>query len=592
MRIPDSVLEEIKGKVSIQDVISDHVTLQKKGSRLWGLCPFHTEKTPSFTVDEEKGLYYCYGCHKGGSVFTFLMEVEQVSFIESVKILAERAHVELPQAGDERQLEAENEQRQLMELYRRLTESFRHILESSPHAEHARGYLEDRRVPEEIQQRFSLGYLFQSGKWLHTFLTGKHYSQEFLGKSGLFSAKHTDYCLFSGRIIFPIRDHRGRVVAFGGRALKEGSFAKYINSPETSIFMKRRVLYGLHESLEHVRKLGYVIICEGYFDVMALHGVGIPCAAAPLGTACTEEHAYLIKRFCNEVHLLFDQDSAGTEALVKTLPIFERLDIRTRVITLPQGKDPADLLKEDPQQLKTCVNNPVNSFEYLVHILSERYDRSSPEGKHAVFTHMYPLLASTNSEIKREEYLRIASDHLHVDVRALYDDYTTMTSRASDTALKIGSPAVHKEIPMDVELYMLAVVFTHPKLFARMRSVCSHDRLKNKYARTLYLILEDAFRRGNLDSTVMLDEIEDTRLKSLMVREIDSGKYTDHPEKLLTDTLISLERSELAAKRDAVSFELKQLEKKQDAHSQQRMRELLFEKKFIDEEIERIRKSL
>lgn len=323
MRIPDTLLEDIKEKISLQDVVSEYVTLTQKGSRLWGLCPFHTEKTPSFSVDDQKGLFYCYGCRKGGSVFNFVMEMEQMTFIEAAKILAEKANVELPDDRGDSQAydQAADEQKVLSELYQRLRESFHHILLHQQQARPAREYLASRGISDEMISRFQLGYVPKQRNWLHQFLRKRHYSDEFLQKTGLFSQKYPQISMFSGRLIFPITDRRGRVVAFGGRALEDQSYAKYVNSPETVIFHKRKTLYGLHESKQGIRESGQLILAEGYFDVLALHQAGFPFAAAPLGTACTEEHGYEIKRHAKKVLLMFDQDSAGIDAMIKTLPI-------------------------------------------------------------------------------------------------------------------------------------------------------------------------------------------------------------------------------------------------------------------------------
>lgn len=592
MRIPDTVLEEIREKVSLQDVVSEYVTLEKKGNRLWGLCPFHTEKTPSFSVDDEKGLYYCYGCKKGGSVFNFLMEMDKITFIEAARSLAEKADVSLPEQQDQGHYDAAaKDQKLLYELYGRLKESFHHLLIQHPQGSEARKYLASREIPEDMIKTFSLGYVPKKRTWLYEFLRKRHYSDEFLEKTGLFSKKHPTISLFSGRLIFPILDRRGRTIAFGGRALEEGAFAKYVNSPETLIFHKRKTLFGLFESKEGIRESGKVILCEGYFDVMALHQAGFPYAAAPLGTACTSDHAYELKRFAKKVLLMFDQDSAGIDAMVKTLPVLEALDLDTSIVEIPRGRDPADLVREDIELLKKSVKNPINSFIYLVKTLAQRYDVYLPEGKRSIFQQTFPLIASTASEIKRDEYLRSAADMLQLDVSVLYDDFRTMSSSAG------RRKAVRQEqmndstlIQRDVELQILITMFAHGKLYSKFRSGIEKEQLRNPAARKLYLVLEDAFRRGVSQPEMMIEDITDEQLKSFLIQELESGSYLNSPERITEDGLKQLKLRSLTEQQRSVVRSIRELELKEDAGSLQQLRELQYEKKYLDEEIQELRK--
>lgn len=592
MRIPDTVLEEIREKASLQDVVSEYVTLEKKGNRLWGLCPFHTEKTPSFSVDEEKGLYYCYGCKKGGSVFNFLMEMDKMTFIEAVRALAEKTNVSLPAQQDQGTYDAAaKDQRLLYELHGRLKESFHHLLMNHPQGSEAREYLVSREIPEDMMRKFSLGYVPKNRTWLYEFLRKRHYSDDFLEKTGLFSKKHPKISLFSGRLIFPILDRRGRTIAFGGRGLEEGAFAKYVNSPETVIFHKRKTLFGLFESKEGIRESEKVILCEGYFDVMALHQAGFPYAAAPLGTACTSDHAYELKRFAKEVLLMFDQDSAGIDAMVKTLPVLEALDLDSSIVEIPRGRDPADLVREDIELLKKSVKNPINSFIYLVKTLAQRYDVYLPEGKRSIFQHTFPLIASTASEIKRDEYLRTAADMLQLDVSVLYDDFRSMSSSAGRRKVVREKPIDNQNvIQRDVELQILITMFAHGKLYSRFRSGIDKEQLRNPVARKLYLVLEDAFRRGVSQPEIMIEDITDEKLKSFLIQELESGSYLSSPERIAEDGLKQLKLRGLSEQQRSVVSRIKELEQKEDAGSLQKLRELLHEKKYLDEEIQELRK--
>ncbi len=283
-KISESVLEQIKARIPLSEVVSDYVTLSARGGgRLWGgLCPpFHEEKTPSFSVVDEQGFYYCFSCKKGGSMFDFLMEMEKVSFVESVKMLSRRANIELADETEEDRGKRDLKET-LFELYDKIAGSFHYLLVNSKQAEQARTYLRDRNVSEAMWERFNLGYAPSDGYWLYAFLRKHHYSDDLLKQSGLFSQNNPKFPLFRDRLMFPIRNWQGKTVAFGGRDLTGTSKAKYINTPETMIYSKKHNLYGLYEALDTIKKSQKAILCEGNFDVVALHQSGFTNAMAPL----------------------------------------------------------------------------------------------------------------------------------------------------------------------------------------------------------------------------------------------------------------------------------------------------------------------
>ena len=289
MRIPESLIEEIKEKSDILSIVSEYSALKKKGDRYWGCCPFHNEKTPSFSVRPEQGMYYCFGCHKGGSLFNFIMEIEGLSFIEAVRFAAEKTGVILPENSNE--TEEEVVQRDsLKDLYKRVAGSFHYILMNNDQASTTRQYLADRGIHEETIVKFQLGYAPDDPKWLHGFLKSRNYSEDFLAASGLFSRKYPQWSLFSNRLMFPIYSNQGEIVAFSGRTMGSDPKApKYINSPDTPLYNKSKLLYGLWQSREGMRKTREFYLCEGNVDVLALHQAGISTGVAPLGTALTED---------------------------------------------------------------------------------------------------------------------------------------------------------------------------------------------------------------------------------------------------------------------------------------------------------------
>jgi DNA primase len=316
--------------MDVSAVASDYVHLEKRGGRLWACCPFHKEKTASFTINPDLKTYYCFGCHKGGTMINFIMEMDKISFPEAVELLAKKTGVELVyensgggnfSAEDE---EKKKRKEELFELYRRITGSFHHFLLKNPEARPARQYILSRGINDEMIERFGLGYSPSDRYWLHTFLSEKGYSKEFLASSGLFSSKDARSSVFSGRIMFPIKDQQGRNVAFGGRFLpgqvseREGwKPPKYINSPEFGIYKKGETLYALDLALPEIRRTKTVYIAEGYLDVIALHQAGITNALAPLGTAFTDEQVKLLRRWVEKVILFFFFFFAGRAAANK-----------------------------------------------------------------------------------------------------------------------------------------------------------------------------------------------------------------------------------------------------------------------------------
>ncbi|MFW5685911.1 MAG: DNA primase, partial [Spirochaetota bacterium] len=318
MRIPDHVIDEVARRVDIVELVGNYVQLQRKGARYMGLCPFHGEKTPSFSVDPDVGAYYCFGCHRGGGVFKFLMEIEGLTFPEAVRELGEKVGVEVDTGPEDPHART---RRALGELYNRVARTFAHFL-TTEQGEQARSILHDRAVSDELIARFGIGYAPDDPFWLHGFLSQKGYSTEFLRDSGLFTRANPRRALFAGRIMFPIRTNRGDVVAFGGRIVS-GDGPKYINSPETPIYRKREVLFGIDVALPAIRQERAAVLAEGYMDVIALHEAGVNTAVAPLGTAFTAEQAGSLERYIERVTLLFDADAAGTRATRRAAEILE-----------------------------------------------------------------------------------------------------------------------------------------------------------------------------------------------------------------------------------------------------------------------------
>ena len=385
MYYPDELIEEIRAKNDIVDVISGYVRLQKKGSSHFGLCPFHNEKSPSFSVSRTKQMYYCFGCGAGGNVITFLMEYENYTFQEAVQELARRAGVELPKMEYSKEArEKASLKSTLLEINKAAAQYF-YVQLKSPPGRTAYDYLKGRGLSEETIKAFGLGYSNKYSDDLYRYLRGKGYKEDMIRQAGLISTdeKHGAYDKFWNRVMFPIMDANSRVIGFGGRVMGDAK-PKYLNSPETLVFDKSRNLYGLHRARSSRKP--YFLLCEGYMDVISMHQAGFTNAVASLGTAFTAGHASLIKRYVQEVYLVYDSDEAGTKAALRATPILKEAGISAKVIRMEPYKDPDEFIKNlGAGEFEKRIGGARNGFMFGLEVLEKDYQMDSPEGKTAFF---------------------------------------------------------------------------------------------------------------------------------------------------------------------------------------------------------------
>ena len=419
MYYSDDLVEEIRQRNDIVDVISGYVKLQRKGSSYFGLCPFHNEKSPSFSVSPGKQMYYCFGCGKGGNVFTFLMDYENYSFPEALKSLAERAGVALPE--EEYSAEAKRQQdlkSSLLAIQKQAAKFYYYQLRTEG-GKQGLAYLKDRGLSDETIRQFGLGYAGKYSDTLYHYLKNQNISDELLRESGLFNVdeKRGMYDKFWNRVIFPIMDVGGRVIGFGGRVMGDGK-PKYLNSPETRIFDKSRNLYGLNAARTSRKK--YMLVCEGYMDVISMHQAGFTNAVASLGTALTSQHALLLKRYTDEVILTYDSDEAGVKAALRAIPMLREAGITTKVLNLKPCKDPDELIKTlGAEAFEERISQAENSFLFEIRILQGQYDLKDPDGKTAFFRAAAEKIAGFEQELERENYIEAVASNYHISFEGL-----------------------------------------------------------------------------------------------------------------------------------------------------------------------------
>lgn len=547
MYFSEELIEEIRQRNDIVDVISGYVKLQKKGSSYFGLCPFHNEKSPSFSVSRQKQMYYCFGCGAGGNVITFIMEYENYTFAEAVKLLAERAGVDIPEVEySEEAKQKANLKATLLEINKLAAKYFYAQLKTE-HAKHAHTYLIRRGLSEETITAFGLGYSNKYSDDLYKYLKTKGYSDELLVKAGLISASEKGvYDKFWNRVMFPIMDANNRVIGFGGRVMGEGE-PKYLNSPETEIFDKSRNLYGLNRA--RTSRKSYFLICEGYMDVIALHQAGFTNAVASLGTAFTPGHATLIKRYVNEVYLTFDSDGAGTKAALRALPILKEAGITAKIIRMDPYKDPDEFIKNlGAEAFEERINKARNGFLFSLEILERDYDMNSPEGKTSFFNEAAKRLTEFEEEIERNNYIEAVAEKYHISVESL-------RKLVAKTAIKIGqaTPATKPKQALGKERgkedgnlqsqkILLTWLIESEQIFKWIKKYITPQDFTKELYQTVAELLYEQYEEGNLVPAKIMnhftDEEEHREVASLFNTRIQRLETRAEQEKALKETII------------------------------------------------------
>ncbi len=465
MLYSDEVLRQVREANDIVSLVSEYVPLSKKGSNYFGLCPFHGEKTASFSVNEREQFYHCFGCHAGGNVYTFLMQMENLSFSEAVSRLAERAHITLPEAEmSEKEKQELMKRERMREAATEAAKFYHNQLAKTPEAAEAREYMRSRGITDAFAIRFGLGYSPVSRGGLFQHLKGKGFSVEEMMGAGLLSGnQNSPFDRFFNRLMFPIFDAGGRVIGFGGRVMGEGE-PKYLNSPESEIFNKRRNLYMLN--LAKKTRRGYLLVVEGYMDVLSLHQAGFDNAVASLGTALTKEQCLLMKRYFNEVVLCYDSDGAGTAAARRAIPLLEEAGLKCRVIRVPGAKDPDQYIRENgPEAFEKVIADALDPVDFELLVLTMEQGETV-ESKIKVVQGMVERLAQIPSDLERELHIRDMAVKMKVSEAALIKE---VNEKRSSTGILEVRPSFRKkedgEAETKAERQLLAALIQRPELF-------------------------------------------------------------------------------------------------------------------------------
>lgn len=548
MYYPEELIEEVRTKNDIVDVISGYVRLQKKGSSYFGLCPFHNEKSPSFSVSRGKQMYYCFGCGAGGNVFTFLMEYENFSFIEAVRFLADRAGVELPAMEYSREAKEKADMRTLLLEINKAAAQYFYAQLKKEQGEAAYTYLRDRELTDATIKAFGLGYSNKYSNDLFQYLTNKGYNEEQVRQAGLISTdeKNGVYDRFWNRVMFPIMDVNSKVIGFGGRVMGEGK-PKYLNSPETPVFDKSRSLYGLNRA--RTSRKPYFLICEGYMDVISLHQAGFTNAVASLGTALTAGHAALIKRYVQEVYLTYDSDEAGTRAALRAVPILREAGISARVIRMEPYKDPDEFMKGlGREEFEKRIEGASNGFLFGLEVLSKEYNMEAPEDKTAFFKEAARRLMNFEDELERNNYLEAVARTYRVGQESL-KKLVTRTALGAGMARPAARPrpAPGQEKPKEDKILksqriLLTWMIEDVRLFGTISRYISPDDFTKELYRTVAALLYEQYEAGELNPAKILnhftEEEEHREAASLFHTNIRELSTKEEREQALKETIV------------------------------------------------------
>lgn len=552
----DELIEEVRSSNDIVDVISGYVRLQKKGSTYFGLCPFHNEKTPSFSVSGNKQMYYCFGCGAGGNVITFLMDYENYSFLEALDVLAARAGIELPKREMNAKAREESDKRARILEINKVAAKYFYAQLRMEQGKQAMAYLTGRALSPETMKKFGLGYSNKFSDDLYKYLRQQGYEDDILKESGLVTIdeKRGGYDKFWNRAMFPIMDVNHRVIGFGGRVMGEGE-PKYLNSPETRVFDKSRNLYGLN--LARSSRKQQILLCEGYMDVIALHQAGFDNAVASLGTAFTSGHASLLKRYTKEVYLTFDSDGAGIRAALRAIPILKEAGLSARVIDMKPYKDPDEFIKAlGTEAYQERIDNAQNSFLFEVSVIEREYNLKDPEGKTAFYNEVAKKLLEFEEELERNNYIEAIAAKYQTGFENLRQLVIHMAAKSGGIVekkpLKSG---IHenrkKENGMDKsQKLLLTWLIEDTKLFELVRSFLGPEdfteELYEKTARVLFEQYEEGAVNPAKIISMFTDEEQQREVASLFHTRLGELETSQEREKALKETIVRIKQNSIA----------------------------------------------
>lgn len=562
MRYSEELIEEVRSRNDIVDVISGYVKLKKSGSNYFGLCPFHNEKSGSFSVSPSKQMYYCFGCGAGGNVITFIMEYENYTFMEAVRMLAERAGIELPQMEETPEERKSRDIRsQLLEINKLAAVYYFHQLRGQ-NGSTAMNYLKKRELGDETIQRFGLGYSSMYSDDLYRYIKSKGYKDDILKESGLFTygdGKVTDK--FWNRVMFPIMDMNNRVIGFGGRVMGDGK-PKYLNSPETKLFDKSRNLYGLN--IARTSRKPNIIICEGYMDVISLHQAGFNQAVASLGTALTSGQASLMKRYTDQVLITYDSDGAGVKAALRAIPILKEAGLITKVINMKPYKDPDEFIKGlGAEAFQERIDKAQNSFMYEISAMEQNYDLTDPDSKTRFFNEVAGRIVGFEEELERNNYIEAVADKYMVSMDALkamvgnYGNRVGIVKDRPDSRRTSSSRKEKEDGISQAQKILLTWLVQDMSLYPKVAAYLSPDDFIEEPFHDVAVRLYEQLDNGQINPAAIISTFDDgetqKKVASIFNRELAEELSDSERERALNQTVKKIKKNSLDIKSRSVT---------------------------------------
>lgn len=573
MRYPEEVIEEVRMRNDIVDVISGYVKLQRKGSNYFGLCPFHNEKSPSFSVSPGKQMYYCFGCGAGGNVITFIMEYENYSFTEALNLLAERAGVALPKQEYSPEARAQEDlKKNLLEINKLAANYFYYQLKH-PQGKAGYDYLKNRQLTDDTIRHFGLGFANKTSDDLYRFLKDKGYPDSLLKETGLVTIEERGaHDKFWNRVMFPILDVNNRVIGFGGRVMGDGT-PKYLNSPETRLFDKSRNLFGLNYARTSREK--YMLICEGYMDVIAMHQAGFANSVASLGTAFTSQHASLLKRYTDQVVLTYDSDGAGVKAALRAIPILKDVGMSVKVLNMRPYKDPDEFIKNlGADAFRQRIEEAKNSFLFEIDVLKGQYDMEDPEQKTRFYQETARKLLEFPEALERDNYIQAVSREHFIPYEDLKRLVNQLGSRLGSGPAAAGrrdyeeksqakrSPKKDKdEGNRQSQRLLLTWLIENPGLFDRIQGIITADDfVEPLYHQVAQMVFqgheENALNPAGILNHFINDEEQYREVAALFNASLKESLSNEEQKKAFSETVMKVKKNSLdAASRHAGSIE-------------------------------------
>lgn len=551
----EELVEEVRSANDIVDVISGYVRLQKKGSTYFGLCPFHNEKTPSFSVSPGKQMYYCFGCGAGGNVLTFLMQYENYTFPEAMEALADRAGIELPKQEMSQKARQEADKRARILEINKIAAKYFYAQLRMEQGKIGMEYFKKRELSPETMTRFGLGYSNKFSDDLYQYLRKQGYEDNILKDSGLVTIdeRRGGHDKFWNRVMFPIMDANNRVIGFGGRVMGEGE-PKYLNSPETMIFDKSRNLYGLN--IARTTRKPYMLLCEGYMDVIALHQAGFDNAVASLGTAFTPGHANLLKRYTKEVYCTFDSDGAGIKAALRAIPILKEAGITAKVVNMKPHKDPDEFIKAlGAEEYQKRIDNAQNSFMFEIQVMEQDYNLKDPESKTAFYNAIADKILGFEEELERENYMQAVAEKYQMgfeNLRKLVLHRGTKGGITRETrVLKSGINEKNKREDgmKQSQKLMLTWLIEEPGLFEIIKPYIGPEDFTEELYRQAAEMVFAQYEEGSLNPAKIIsmftDEEQQREIAGLFNARLKEVTTQSDKEKALKETIIRVKENSI-----------------------------------------------